>query len=65
MEWFLRKLARRLAPYIQQDIQDLLEPMAYGHTVTREMVEELAHDLDREITFDLQTGVVTIHKLEN
>ena len=63
------KLAQRIAnwilPYVIEDLQPALEPLAYGHTITRELVEALANDLGREVTFDLQTGVVTVHKLGN
>jgi hypothetical protein len=62
------KLARRLAnwllPYILEDINQAIEPIAYGHTITRELVEALANDLGREVTFDLQTGEVIVHKAE-
>ena len=62
------KLAQRIAnwllPYVLDDLDQVLEPIAYGHTITRELVEALANDLGREVTFDLQTGIVTVHKME-
>jgi len=56
-------IANWILPHILERLHTTLEPLAYGHTITREMVEALANDLGREITFDLQTGVVTIHPL--
>jgi hypothetical protein len=56
-------IARWLAPYVLRELTPALEPLAYGHTITREMVEALANDLGREVTFDLQTGSVTVHQL--
>jgi hypothetical protein len=59
-----RRIANWLLPYILEDINQTIEPIAYGHTITRELVEALANDLGREVTFDLQTGEVTVHKTE-
>jgi hypothetical protein len=58
-------IARWLAPHIIEELAPTLEPLAYGHVITRQMIEDLANDLGREITFDLQTGVVTIHALKH
>lgn len=63
MHRIARAIARWIIPYISNHLTSALEDLAYNHTINREMIEALAHDLDREITFDLQTGVVTIHPL--
>lgn len=63
MNRLARTIARWIAPYVIEELHPALEPLAYGHTITRELIEALANDLGREITFDLQTGVVTIHQL--
>ena len=49
---------------VVEEITSALEPLAHGHVITRQMVEDLANHLGYEITFDLQTGAVTIHDLK-
>jgi hypothetical protein len=60
----LNWIARRLAPYIwshlRPELTKYLSDTLYGATITREMVEELAHHTGHEITFDLQTGTVQV-----
>lgn len=60
MKWIARRLATWLAPYILEDLEDVLKPLAYKVTVIQEMTEELAHAQGLEVVFDLQTGVVTV-----
>lgn len=60
-----RYLANKLNPYIMYEVDEKLAPLAYGHTITRQMIEDLANDLGREVTFDLQTGAITIHPLKS
>ena len=57
-------IARWLAPYIVEEITPALEPLAHGHVITRQMIEELANHIGYEVTFDLQTGAVTVHDLK-
>lgn len=64
MSVFLKWLARLLAPHLFQFFYDDLRTHTWNDTITRDMVESLANDCGREISFDLQTGDVTIHPLQ-